>query len=181
VAESYPGRGISIGEWSFGGERHMSGGLAVAEALGRFGQGGVDSAFYWTYPPAGSPAYWAFRAYRDFDGRGGHFLDWSLVTEGGDDLSIFASRDDTGAHLVAVILNTSPGVATAASVELRGCGERGAITAFTYSGAPRGFEPLAAPGQRPLATAPKGDLSEIALELVPYSINVIDVSLAGHP
>ena len=54
----------------------MSGALATAEALGRFAQFGVTSAFYWTYPPENSPAMWAFRAYRNFDGKGGHFLDW---------------------------------------------------------------------------------------------------------
>ena len=55
VAKNYPGRGISIGEWSFGGEDHVTGALSAAEALGRFAQFGVTSAFYWTFPPEGSP------------------------------------------------------------------------------------------------------------------------------
>jgi hypothetical protein len=80
IAENYPGRGVMIGEYNFGAEQHMSGGLAVAEALGRFAQGGVRAAFYWTYPPDRSPAFWAFRAYRNFDGAGGHFLEESLPT-----------------------------------------------------------------------------------------------------
>src|SRR6185436_17484441 len=69
IDENHPGLGISIGEWNFGAERHMSGGLATAEALGRFGEQGVASAFYWDYPDRDSPAYWAFRAFRNFDGR----------------------------------------------------------------------------------------------------------------
>jgi hypothetical protein len=53
VAENAPGLGTSIGEWNFGAERHISGGLAVAEALGRFGQYDLTSAYYWAYPPDG--------------------------------------------------------------------------------------------------------------------------------
>jgi hypothetical protein len=36
IAENYPGRGLSIGEYNFGAETHVSGGVALAEALGRF-------------------------------------------------------------------------------------------------------------------------------------------------
>ena len=50
IEQNAPGLGITIGEWNFGAEDHMSGGLAVAEVLGRFGQNGVTAAFYWTYP-----------------------------------------------------------------------------------------------------------------------------------
>ena len=50
IAANYPGLGISIGEWNFGAETHMSGGLAAAEVLGRFGSEGVTSAYYWTSP-----------------------------------------------------------------------------------------------------------------------------------
>src|SRR6202022_154023 len=83
-AEKHPGLGISIGEYNFGAEGHMSGGLAVAEALGRFGEQGITSAFYWDYPAKNTPASWAFRAYRDFDGRGGKFLDESVPAESPD-------------------------------------------------------------------------------------------------
>ena len=81
IDQEYPGRKIQIGEWSFGAEEHPSGGLALAEALGRFGQLGVEAAYYWTYPAKGSFAFQAFRAYRNFDGKGGRFLDYSLPTE----------------------------------------------------------------------------------------------------
>ena len=52
---------------------HMSGGLAIAEALGRFGQQGLTSAFYWSKVPYNSPGFHAFRAYRNFDGKGARF------------------------------------------------------------------------------------------------------------
>ena len=77
IAQNHPGLGVSIGEWNFGGEAHMSGGLATAEALGRFGTEGLTSAYYWTSPADRSPSFWAFRAFRNFDGEGGRFLDRS--------------------------------------------------------------------------------------------------------
>ena len=117
IDRNYPGRGISVGEWSFGGEQHMSGALAMAETFGRFAQFGVTSAFYWTSPPPNSPAMWAFRAYRDYDGKGSGFLDWftaaSVYRVGKQ--SLFASRDEAGKHLVAIALNFSPSEAVAAA------------------------------------------------------------------
>jgi hypothetical protein len=167
VADNYPGRGISIGEWNFGGEKHMSGGLAVAEVLGRFGQNQVSSAFYWTYPPDGSPAYWAFRAYRNFDGHGGRFLDWSVPARASEGTSIFASRDDTGSHLVAVVLNFSPDTVVDAAIDLHTCGAVAKVAKLTYTQGLTGLAP--------------GSASEIggalAAELPPYSINVIDVKM----
>ncbi len=171
IAESYPGRGISIGEWSFGGEGHMSGALATAEALGRFGQGEVTSAFYFTYPPAGSPAYWAFRAYRDFDGHGGHFLDTSAVTTGSDEASIFASRSDDGRHLVLVVLNLSTDTARDAVVDLHTCGGAGQVKAYSYAGGSTGF----VPGRASLAQG------ALTADLPPYSISVLDVELTPAP
>ena len=87
IADNYPGLGISIGEWDFGAETHMSGGLAIAEVLGRFGLLGVTSAYKWGGPPEGTPGFWAFRAYRNFDGHGGRFQDcpcrWCQSTAAG--------------------------------------------------------------------------------------------------
>ncbi|MFT3768664.1 MAG: glycoside hydrolase family 44 protein [Minicystis sp.] len=167
IAESYPGRGLSIGEWNFGGERHMSGGLAVAEALGRFGQGGVTSAFYWVYPPAGSPAFWAFRAYRDFDGHGGRFLDESVPARASEETSIFASRDEARRHLVAVVLNFSPDAALDASIALHACGAASKASAFSYA------EGLAGLTKTEASITTAG----LAVPLAPYSINVIDVEI----
>ena len=108
IAQNNPGMKISIGEWNFGAEQHMSGGLAAAEALGRFGQAGIDSAFYWTVPPESSPAFWAFRAFRNYDGKGAHFLEESLTATSSDTMtSVFASKDPSG-RMVSVVLNLDP-------------------------------------------------------------------------
>ena len=62
IAENHPGCGFQIGEYNFRAEKHIAGGVALAEALGRFARFGVSHAFYWTYRipsanglPAGIP------------------------------------------------------------------------------------------------------------------------------
>lgn len=167
IDQSYPGTSVMIGEWNFGGEKHMSGGLATAEALGRFAQYGVDAAFYWTVPPDGSPAANAFRAYRDFDGKGGRFGDYFLPATAPEGASAFASRDKAGGRLVLVILNFAPDVPLDASVDLASCGGVKSVSARTYTGQPTGF------GSANAATA----VSRATARLPPYSITVLDLAL----
>ncbi|MFO0756274.1 MAG: glycoside hydrolase family 44 protein [Byssovorax sp.] len=172
IAENYPGLEFSIGEYNFGAERHMSGGLAVAEALGRFAANGVHSAFYWTYPPAESPAFWAFRAYRNFDGQGGRFLDLALVTGAAEGASLFASRDRAGSHIVAILLNFKPDRALRPRMALSGCGAVAKQRAFVYAGAPAGFTPVAASQSGGAVTTGT---------LPPLSITVLDLELEATP
>jgi len=170
VNENYPGLGISIGEWNFGAETHMSGGLATAEALGRYGQAGLDSAYYWTQPADRSPAFWAFRAYRNFDGDGGRFLDWSLpVQSEGSHVSLFASRDAGRSRVVAVLLNFAPLSPVAAQVDVEACGEVTSARAFTYAGGKDGFKKLEVVEAHGIVSA----------TVAPYTITVLDLPLAA--
>jgi hypothetical protein len=171
IAKYHPGLGLSIGEWNFGAETHMSGGLAVADVLGRFGKEGLASAYYWTIPPEFSPAFWAFRAFRNFDGIGGRFLDWSVPVRGDAPLtSLFASRDATGRQIVAVLLNFAANSSLSARLRLEGCGGVKSARAFTYVGDRAGFERL--------EMSWKGDISAVA---PPYSITVLDFTLNSQP
>jgi hypothetical protein len=168
VAENYPGRGIAIGEYNFGASRHMSGGLAQAEALGRFAEGGLTAAYLFTYPPQRSPSWWAFRAFRNFDGDGGRFLDTYVPTNAEAGTSLFASRSEDKRHVVAIALNLQPDTARDARVSLKGCGVLKGARLFTYAGEPRGF-----------AEQQTSKLSGAALDakLPPYSITVLDLIL----
>ena len=140
IAENYPGTGLSIGEWSFGGEGHMSGGLATAIALGRFGTEGVTSAFYWTSPPVNSPTFWAFRAFRNFDGKGGRFLDSSVEANSSNDaVSVFASTNEATSELVTVIVNTDPTKSFDAPIVTKNCRSLRGAESFSFDGAPTGF------------------------------------------
>jgi hypothetical protein len=169
VDKNYPGRGISLGEWSFGGEDHVTGALATAEALGRFAQYGVTSAFYWTHPPDRSPSIQGFVAYRNFDGKGARFLDWYVPATSPAGASLFASRDESGRHLVVVAINMSPEQVVAANIDLGTCGPVDSYAAYSYVRGRSGFLPWPASAVRP------GGLDQI---LPPWSITVLDVHLA---
>jgi hypothetical protein len=153
---------LSIGEYSFGADGHPSGGLAQAEALGRFGQLGLFSAFTFTYPAKATAAYWAFRAYRNFDGQGGHFLERSLPTRVVPGLSLFASTDEARTKLVLIALNFDPVRARRASIQLVGC---------QAAGEGRSFRTLF--DQRGLGPGEKGALAA----LPPYSLTVYEIPL----
>jgi hypothetical protein len=167
IAERHPGLGVMIGEYNFGAENHMSGGLAVAEALGRFAQTGVAAAFYWDHPPSGSPAYWAFRAYRDFDGAGARFEDEWVPSDSGVPLaSVFASRDDAKGHVVLVVLDLDPRQAVQTTLDVSSCGALADARRYVFTGDRGGF------ARTDMAAAPE---SAIPLALPPYSITVLDL------
>ncbi|HKO52811.1 MAG TPA: glycoside hydrolase family 44 protein [Polyangiaceae bacterium] len=166
VAQNYPGLKVSLGEYNFGGEKHISGALALAEALGRFGTEGLDYAFYWLSPPKDSPTYWAFRSFRNFDGKNGRFLDQSLSSKMAPDVSLFASRDATGKHLVLIAINLNPTTSAKAKIALDGCSGISTQHRFSYD--------ASAPGIVDQGSKTGGVLSET---LPPYSINIFDVVL----
>jgi hypothetical protein len=169
VQQNHPGLGISIGEWNFGAETHMSGGLAAAEVLGRFGTEGLTSAYYWAYPADRSPAFWAFRAYRNFDGSGGSFQDWSIPVKGQAPLSsIFASRDGDRRRVVAVLLNFDPASPLRAHLAVSDCGRIESARGFTYAGGASGFRPL----------DPAREAGAVDATVEPYSITVVDLTMA---
>jgi hypothetical protein len=170
IAKNAPGLGISIGEWNFGAEGHMSGGLATAEALGRFGTNGVTSAFYWDYPPDKSPAFWAFRAFRNFDGKGGRFLDRSVHATSSFALSsAYASANDAGDRLVMVLLNFDPSGPLKANVDLASCGKVVSNKVYSYAGDPKGFAPAEAD--------PRTGVTSLSAVMPAYSMTVVDIAL----
>jgi hypothetical protein len=77
----YPGTKLAFSEWNYGGGGHISGAIAVADVLGTFGRDGVDLASYWPLTKDEPFAYAAFRAFRNFDGRGGQFGAISVPVE----------------------------------------------------------------------------------------------------
>ncbi len=103
VAENFPGVGLSIGEYNYGAPGQLSTGLALADALGRFGRSGVNVATHW-----GALAGYvgeAFRLYRMKDSGGRRFGATSLPVESdaGAPLALYAASDDDGlVNLVAI-------------------------------------------------------------------------------
>jgi hypothetical protein len=167
VNENYPGRKLVIGEWSFGADGHISGGVATAEALGRFGQQGLDAAFQWGDLMPGTATYWAFRAFRNFDGQGGRFQDVSVPTKEIEGVSLFASRDHAKTRLVLVLVNRAQGLEVTANIALKGCGRAVSSRLFSYGADSKELTPGSA------------TITENALKatLAPFSFSVLDVQL----
>lgn len=108
VAQSYPGTGIAITEYNWGGEKDASGAVALATVLGVYGREGVDLATYWTYPEPKSPVGAAFRLYRNFDGNGATFGDVELpVTSTSTGLAVFAARHSDRHEVDVMLINQS--------------------------------------------------------------------------
>lgn len=172
VQENDPGLDVTLGEYNFGGEKHMSGALAQAQALGRFGQHGLDAAFYWTYPPENTPVAHAFAAFRNFDGQGAAFLERSLATIEDKDVALFASTNEARDRVVAIAVNTHPSVGADADLDIMGMKAIKGGRMFVYRGGPQGLEPV--PGNLPV----KGP-SSLRMVLAPYAITVIELDLSS--
>jgi hypothetical protein len=168
VDKNYPGRGISLGEWNFGGEKDATGALATAEALGRFAQFGVASAFYWTAPAAGTSSSFGFLAYRNFDGLGGHFLDLYVPSTAPSGASVFASRDADGKHLVVIAINMAPDTPLVADFDLASCGTVASEQAYVYTFGGSSFTRFASPA---------GAAPSLQQPLAPWSITVLDIRM----
>ena len=110
VGQSYPGTKLAITEWNFGADATLNGGLAAGDALGVFGREGLDMACYWAYPPEGSPAYLAFKLFRNADGQGHGFGDIACraVSVRSDMVSAYAAQDSRAHVLTIVLFNKSP-------------------------------------------------------------------------
>jgi hypothetical protein len=119
VATNYPGTRVGITEYSWGADTHINGATAQADVLGILGREGVDLATRWTVPATASPAYNAFKIYRNYDGHQSTFgqLGVSAVAPNPDNLALFAAmRTNDGALTIMVInkvlIGPTPFVAT---------------------------------------------------------------------
>jgi hypothetical protein len=139
IDANYPGTRVQIGEWNLGAEKHISSGLAVAETLGQFAKNSVYSAFYWTYPPAGSPAAMGFRAFRNFDGNGGAFGSLLVPSASEEGTSLFVSRDAEKKRWVVVALNLEGELDRTGTLDFSGCGVLSSVNRFEYMAESAGF------------------------------------------
>ncbi len=115
IAAHYPGTGLAITEWNYGGGQDISGAVAVADVLGIFGSYSVDIGSYWALGDE-TFANVAFRAYRNFDGNGAAFGDTSIHASSSDvaTATVYASSDSANPNrVVAVLINKSTSAKTA--------------------------------------------------------------------
>lgn len=107
IAARYPGTGLGFTEWNFGGGEHISGAVAAADVLGIFGSQGVTLANLWELTATESFNYAAFRAYRNYDGKGAGFGDVSRQAISSDvaTATVYASTfaSDPGRAVIVAI------------------------------------------------------------------------------
>ncbi|MBI2338399.1 cellulase family glycosylhydrolase, partial [Candidatus Daviesbacteria bacterium] len=120
INQYYPGTKIGITEWNWGADNHINGALALADVLGVFGREDVYLANYWTSPADGSPGYWAFRMFRNYDGRFGKFGDVSTKAQTADidKLSVYASKDNSTGDLKVMLINKLPNTPLSTSLNI---------------------------------------------------------------
>ena len=105
--------------------------------------------------------------YRNFDGKGGRFLDWYVpTTSASRDVSLFASRDDGGTHGVVVVVNLSSEDAILVKIDTASCGTVVSRQAYSFSAGASQFQATAMP--------PTNDAT-VDQVLAPWSIAVIDL------
>ncbi len=105
IDRAFPGTKLAISEFNYGGPGRLASGLAVADALGRFGRNGAAFAAHWG-SLAGSLGE-AYRLFRTADAKGACFGPGGLAVESSDatELSAFAARDAEGPGVRLALIN----------------------------------------------------------------------------
>ena len=119
IQQYYPGTGIAIGEYNFGGLESMNGALAQADVLGILGREGVTWAALWGPPDsATAPGAFAFRMFRNLDGAGQSFGTTSVPATSADQsrLSVYAATRDDGTVTAVVVNKTATDLVSQVSV-----------------------------------------------------------------
>ena len=87
----------------------MAGGIALAEVLGIFSKEKLDYASYWTIPPENSPAAFAFKLFRNYDGQKSVFGETLIPNNIGiqKDTSVFSALRKKDRTVTLILLNKS--------------------------------------------------------------------------
>jgi hypothetical protein len=126
VSQYYPGIQTAITEYNWGDDANLNGGTAQADILGIFGRQGLNIGSRWGTPNAATPAYLAFKIYRNYDGNLSTFGDNSVscTVPDPDTLSAFAAQRTSDGALTVMVINK---VTSSASIQLN-------LSSFTASG-----------------------------------------------
>jgi hypothetical protein len=140
LAEHYPGTRLGISEWNWGADKTVNGALAIADVLGIFGREDVYLAGYWRYPDMGSPGFYAFKMFMNYDGQGGHFGETSVqaTSSAPDQISSYAALDSTHKRLTLMLVNKNPNAELPATLEIKSFDPHAKAMLYRYSSASPG-------------------------------------------
>jgi len=165
LVEHYPGTKLGISEWNWGADKNLNGALAIADVLGIYGREDVYLASYWRYPELGSPGFYAFKMFMNYDDRGGHFGDTSVqaLSAAPNQVSAYAGMNSANDRLTLMLVNKDPNNAIAVKLDIKNFIHNGTTTLYRYSAANSGGIVSA-----PLALDPQA-----AVTLPAYSISLL--------
>jgi hypothetical protein len=107
IAQAYPGTKLAYDEWNRGTGNGFANALATADGLGVMGQQGVDLASFWGLGDPSYPSAYAFQMFRNYDGHGTKFGDYSVAATTADptSLTIYAARRAADGALTVLVVN----------------------------------------------------------------------------
>lgn len=103
-----PGTKLAFTEYNYGGENHISGGIAEADVLGTFGKQGVYMANFWDCESDNSYVQAAFNLYNNYDGAGSKYGDTNVKcdTSDVDNSSTYAATtSNDGSKMDIIVMN----------------------------------------------------------------------------
>jgi len=136
VNASYPGTRTAITEYNFGGLESVNGALAQADVLGIFGREGLDLATLWAPEKTSEPWAYAFRMYRNYDGRRHTFGDLSVKASSSNQgrLAAYAATRSSDGALTVVVINKTHAKITS-RLSLKNFAGRTRAAVYRYSSA----------------------------------------------
>lgn len=134
VDAHYPGTKLAISEYLWGGLNDINGALAQADVLGIFGREGVHLAALWSPPGPDQPGAFAFRMYRNYNGKGAKFGVIGVRAASNDQsrLSIYAAEENSTGPLTVIVINKTGGPLSAPLI-LKNFTSTGVVQTWRYS------------------------------------------------
>jgi hypothetical protein len=112
ISANYPGTLLSLSEYSIdSGQKSIVDAIAEMDVLGIFGREPLDFANMWSAPGAQDPIAFAFRMFRNYDGKGSQFGDTSIsaVSTDQSQLSIYAAQRSSDNAATILVINKTTG------------------------------------------------------------------------
>jgi len=137
LVQHYYGTKLGISEWNWGADKTINGALAIADVLGVFGREDLYLASYWRYPELGSPGFYAFKLFMNYDDHGGHFGDTSVqaVSDAPDQISAYAGLNSAKDRLTLMLVNKDPNNDMAVNLDIKNFNQNGTANLYRYSAA----------------------------------------------
>ncbi|MCP5100796.1 MAG: endoglucanase, partial [Chloroflexi bacterium] len=135
IEQHYPGLKLGLSEWNWGADESMNGALAIADVLGILGREDVYFAAYWRFPPAGSPGFYAFKLFTNYDDQGGRFGETAVWTQVEDvnRISSYAATNATTGNLHVMLINKQPQATEAVQIQITNFVPGNVVHTYQYS------------------------------------------------